>query len=250
MSLRCTVKCNYLNRGETTINKVISNNTIFPTKLLDADYYAHPIIEDYMKYKPKPEKDVLLIVGDGSNVLKDIESWYELAEGHIPYDTMCVNYSALICPHKFQYYAAGDAHMPDMRRVAMSLPKDVIKNAWNPGCIGFDIRWIRNGRGGWSGTSANLAFKIGMAFDYTRIVLAGCPMDSSGNWYKLLLPSNDIKSSKDHRHHLWKWMEIACRPIGKFVRSMSGNTADLFGKPTLEWLSHVPEKEEVSCPKS
>ncbi len=223
------------------MHKIISNNTVFPTKLIREDYNAHPIIEDFMKLKPKPEKDVLLICGDGMNLLKDIEAWYGIAEGIIPYDTMCVNYSALICPHPFQHYAAGDAHMPDMQAVAKKLPKEVLKHAWNAGCNGFDIRWIRNGRGGWNGTSANLAFKIGLAFDYTRIVFAGCPMDSSGNWYKPLIPSNDIKANKDHRAHIWKWMELATRPIGKFARSMSGNTKDLLGYPTREWLQHESE---------
>ena len=225
------------------MHKIISMNTIFPTKLVPGDFHAKPIIEDYMKYKPKPEKDVLLIVGDGANVLRDIEEWYKLAEGIVAYDTMCVNYAPLICPHPHQHYAAGDAHLPDMQRIAASLPKNVVKHAWNPGCKYFDIRWIRNGRGGWNGTSGNLAFKIGMAFDYCRIVLAGCPMDNSGNWYKPLIPQNDIKYKKDHRAHLWKWMEIACRPIGRFCRSMSGNTANLLGKPTREWLLYESEED-------
>jgi hypothetical protein len=195
-----------------------------------------------MSLKPKPEKDVLLIVGDGMNVLQDIEEWYKIAV--VPYDTMAVNYSALIVPHPIQHFAAGDAHMPDMQRVAKKLPKDVIKHAWNPGATGFDVRWVRNGRGGWNGTSANLAFKIGISLDYTRIVLAGCPMDQSGNWYKPLIGKNDVKFNKDHRHHVWKWMEISSRPIGRFVRSMSGNTADILGKPTREWLCHEPETNE------
>lgn len=226
------------------MNKVISNNTIFPSRINPADYFAIEMIEDYMSLKPKPENDVLLVIGDGSNVLEDIGQWYEVAEGVVPYDTMCVNYSAMICPHPIQHYAAGDAHMPDMARIAKNLPKYVVKHAWNPGCTGFDVRWIRNGRGGWSGTSANLAVKIGFALDYTRIVLAGCPMDNSGNWYKKLLKADDVKANKDHRHHLWKWTEMATRPIGRFMRSMSGNTAELFGKPTREWLLHFPEIEE------
>lgn len=227
------------------MHRVISENTVFPTRLVDGDYFAGDIIEDYMNLKPKPDKDVLLIIGDGSNVLQDIGDWYEVAEGIVPYDTMCVNYSAMICPHPIQHYAAGDAHMPDMQKMAATLPENVLKHAWNPGSVGFDIRWRRNGRGGWNGTSANLALKIGLAFDYTRIVLAGCPMDNSGNWYKPLIPDNDIKAKKDHRHHLWKWMEMSLRPIGRFVRSMSGNTADLFGRPTREWLCHEPEKEVI-----
>lgn len=223
------------------MHKIISHNTIFPTRIKQGDFFSNSLIEDYMSLKPKPEKDVLLIIGDGANIFEDIGKWYEMAEGIIDYDTMCVNYSALVCPHLIQHYAAGDAHMRDMQNVAKSLPDNVIKHAWNPGCYSFDVRWMRNGRGGWNGTSANLAFKIGIALDYTRIVLAGCPMDESGNWYKPLIPANDIKANKDHRHHLWKWMEIATRPIGRFVRSMSGNTADVLGKPTREWLTHEPE---------
>jgi len=224
------------------MHKIISNNTIFPTKIIPDDIYPIDIIEDYMdQFKPKPEKDVLLIIGDGTHVLKDIEAWYELAEGVVEYDTMCVNYGALVCPHEMQHYAAGDAHMRDMQRVAQSLPDSVSKHAWNPRAIGFDVRWVRNGRGGWNGTSGNLAYKIGLALDYTRIVLAGCPMDNSGNWYCDQIPEDDIKAGKDHRHHLWKWMEMSLRPIGRFCRSMSGNTRDMFGEPTREWLWHLPE---------
>lgn len=230
------------------MNKIVSHNTIWPTKLVHDDFYSAVIIEDYMKYKPKPEKDVLLIIGDATGVLKDLEDWYKLAEGIVEYDTMCVNYAPMICPHPIQHYAAGDAHMKDMQEIAKNLPSNVVKHAWNPGCKHFDIRWMRNGRGGWNGTSGNLAFKIGLAFDYTRIILAGCPMDNSGNWYKPLIPSNDEKANKDHRAHLWKWMEIACRPVSRFVRSMSGNTKDLLGRPSREWLCHLPddpEKEDV-----
>ena len=196
-----------------------------------------------MDLKPEPHRDVLLILGDGANVLEDIGLWYEIAEGIVEYDTMAVNYSALIAPHEIQHYCAGDAHMKDMQNIAHQLPSNVVRHAWNAGCPGFDVRWARNGRGGWNGTSTNLAIKVGLAMDYTRIVLAGCPMDNSGNWYKTIIKENDIKRNKDHRHHLWKWCEIALRPIGRFIRSMSGNTADLFGEPTREWLCHEPEKE-------
>jgi len=225
------------------MNKIITNNTIVPTRIVPNDYFATPVIDDYMSLKKNKDVDVLLIVGDGSNVLQDIGDWYQLAEGIVPYDTMCVNYSALICPHPIQHYAAGDAHMKDMQMIAEKLPLDVVKHAWNPGSKNFNVRWIRQGRGGWHGTSANLAFKIGLALDYTRVVLCGCPMDNSGNWYKPLLPSNDIKVHKDHRIHQWKWMEMACRPVGRFIRSLSGNTADLFGRPTREWLLHLPEPD-------
>lgn len=232
------------------MHKIISHNTVFPTQIIPGDPYARTIIDNFMSMKSDPDKDVLLIVGDGANVLEDIGQWYGIAEGIVPYDTMAVNYAAIICPHEIQHYCAGDAHMRDMQAIAKGLPRSVIRHAWNAGCPGFDVRWMRNGRGGWNGTSANLAFKIGLALDYTRIVLSGCPMDNSGNWYKPMLKDNDIKARKDHRHHLWKWCEMATRPIGRFLRSMSGNTADLFGRPTREWLLHEPEKEELEWQKT
>jgi hypothetical protein len=226
------------------MHKIISDNTVFPTVIVPGDPENFTMIDDYMSLKPQPEKDVLLILGDSLGVLKDIGAWYDIAEGIVDYDTMAVNYSAMVCPHPIEHYAAGDAHMRDMQAIAQRLPPNVVKHAWNAGCPGFDVRWVRNGRGGWNGTSANLALKIGIALDYTRIILAGCPMDQSGNWYKPMLKTNDVKSNKDHRHHLWKWTEIATRPIGRFIRSMSGNTRSLFGEPTREWLCHEPEKGE------
>jgi len=210
---------------------------------MPGDIHHSPIIEDYLSLKPGRDNDILLIIGDSAGVLQDLSDWYDIAEGAVDYDTMALNYSPLVLPanHHIDHYAAGDAHFADMQKIAATIHKPTIRHAWNRGCKNFDICWLRNGRGGWNGTSANLAIKIGLALDYTRIVLAGCPMDGSGNWYKPLLKSNDVKVNKDHRNHLWKWCEIATRPIGRFIRSMSGNTADLFGRPNREWLSHEPE---------
>lgn len=207
--------------------------------------YSMEIIEDYKSLKPNGDRLILLIIGDGSNVLEDLGKWYELAEGKIEYDTMCLNYSPMIMPknHVIDHFAAGDAHMPDMQDMAAKMNGHTVRHAWNPGCKHFHVRWVRNGRGGWNGTSANLAIKIGLALDYTRMVLAGCPMDDSGNWYSPIVSEYDVKKSKDHRHHLWKWCEIATRPIGRFIRSMSGNTADLFGQPNRAWLCHEPEEK-------
>jgi hypothetical protein len=103
--------------------------------------------------------------------------------------------------------------------------------------VGFDVRWIRNSSQGWNGTTANLGIRIALVLGYTRIVLAGIPMDNTGNWYKNHIPKDDKKQGKDHTAHLWKWTEIATRPVSRFIKSMSGNTADMFGKPDKDWLT-------------
>jgi hypothetical protein len=185
--------------------------------------------------RPKPHKDVLLVVGDGRCVWDDLKAFYDLEPP--PFDTMLINHVALAFPGKYQHFVCGDSHMKPMQKLALDLPDTVHKHCWNPGSKGFDIRWVKEDGRGWNGTTAALAVKIGITLDYLRIVLAGCPMDFSGHWYDKFLPSNDDKLQNDHRHHLWYWTELATRPIGQFIRSMSGNTAELLGTPNREWFS-------------
>lgn len=209
-----------------------------PVRIIPNKVWENPPIEDLESLRPKPKNDILLLVGDATGVLDDLEAFLEFG---VKFDTMAINYSCLVIPWPIQHYAAGDGHMKDMQKIAATLPNSVIKHAWNPGSVGFDVRWIKQSRTGWDGTTANLAMKVGLHLDYLRLVFAGIPIDKSGNWYKKGIPKYDVKQNKDHRHHLWKWTEIAGRPIARFIRSMSGNTADLFGKPTEEWLLQLPE---------
>ena len=213
---------------------------IYPTKIIKDEWWKAPVIEDVQSLRPKPEKDILLIVGDASGVLDDIERFLEFNE---PFDTMAINYSPQIIPWNIQHYIAGDSHMADMQRVAASIKNGCIKHCWNPKSENFDVRWIKNTANGWNGTTANLGIRIGLILGYLRIVLAGVPMDNSGNWYNTCIPEDDVKQGKDHRAHLWKWTEIATRPIARFIKSMSGNTADMFGKPTKNWLQMLPDPE-------
>jgi hypothetical protein len=183
--------------------------------------------------RPEPKKPVLLVVGDAAGVLDDIDRFLDFG---VDFDTMAINYSPKIIPWPIQHFIAGDSHMPDMQTMAKAMKNGCIKHCWNPNSDGFDVRWIRNSSQGWNGTTANLGIRIALILGYLRIVLAGVPMDNTGNWYKTVLKTDDVKQGKDHRAHLWKWTEIATRPIARFIKSMSGNTADMFGKPTADWL--------------
>ena len=220
-----------------------SLRSVVPTKIVPGKWWSTEKIEDLESLRPQPPKDTLLIVGDGAGVVRDLDTFLDMAAAFgVDFDTMAINYSVLLVPWKVQHFVAGDSHMPDMQNLAKErVPDGVIKHCWNPNSFGFDVRWMRSFGGGWDGTTATLAMRVGLALDYTRIVLAGCPMDNSGNWYSDSMPETDIKKGKDHRHHLWKWTEIAGRPIGRFIRSMSGNTKDLFGYPTTEWLLGLRE---------
>lgn len=214
-------------------------STIEPFYIEPEKFWAEKPVEDPTELKPKPDLDILLIVGDGRDVLNDIEAFLAF---DVPADLMCINFSPMIMPKNWpiKHYIAGDCHTEEMQKIAGTLPEGVIRHCWNPERNkNFDIRWARNSSKPWNGTTANLGVKIGIALGYLKIVLAGCPMDKTGNWYSNSLPEQDIKRYKDHTAHLWKWTEIASRPIGRFVRSMSGNTAELLGEPTKEWLEDV-----------
>jgi hypothetical protein len=195
-------------------------------------------ITDLSTLKPKPDHDILLIVGDGWNVMDDISKFLDFRVDH---DLMCMNFSPKIIPKTWpiHHFIAGDSHTEEMQKVAGSLKAGTIRHCWNKKSINFDVRWSRNSSRQWTGTTLNLGVKIGIALGYMKIVLAGCPMDRGGNWYTKNLAISDVKKYKDHTAHLWKWTEIASRPIGRFIRSLSGNTADLFGTPDLDWLEDL-----------
>jgi hypothetical protein len=214
---------------------------IYPTKIIPEKWWEQPKIEEIASLRPTPKKDVLLIVGDGHNVIDDLNGFLDFK---VDFDTMAINYSPLIIPWDIQHFIAGDSHLPDMQKMAGSLKNGAIKHCWNPNSVNFDVRWVRNSKQGWNGTTANLGIRIGLILGYLRIVLAGVPMDESGNWYKSVISEDDIKQGKDHRAHLWKWVEIATRPISRFIKSMSGNTADMFGKPDIEWLNYKTKENE------
>jgi hypothetical protein len=212
-------------------------STVQPYKIDPERWWSDKPI-DPASLKPDTGNKNLLIIGDGRCVLDDLEAFFQL--GH-PADIMTMNFSPKVIPEclTIHNYIAGDSHTPSMQKVAGQMPPGVLRHCWNQNSKNFDIRWGRNTSKPWNGTTANLGVKIGIALGYLRIILAGCPMDNSGNWYRDSLPENDIKRGKDHTAHLWKWTEIASRPIGRFIRSMSGNTARLLGEPTKEWLENL-----------
>jgi len=74
-----------------------------------------------------------------------------------------------------------------------------------------------------SGSSALLGVQAGMRMGYKKIILCGCPLtgkNAAGSSYENFRTGFNAKKAE----------------IAPFVRSMSGWTAELLGKPTPEWL--------------
>lgn len=91
-----------------------------------------------------------------------------------------------------------------------------------------DYRW--SGMSG-SGTSSLFGVKVAIErWPESRIVLCGCPMDAQAGSFTGAGRWSDPASYRE----AWK---IALPRIEGQVRSVSGWTADLLGKPTKEWVS-------------
>lgn len=214
----------------------MAEERLIPTKILTGDdpYEQGPILPNDFR-----TNEVLAIVADAPCVWDDLEAFWN--EFKIPHDILCVNEVATVFPCDFQHFAAGDSHQEDMQDIAHNLPKEVIKHAYNPTSKYFDVRWVRK-YGGWSGTTTFFAVKIALAMDYLRIVLIGSPLENTGHWYDNHMDKEDPRQERlknKHEGHLWKWVELSARPIADFIRSMSGNTADILGTPTQDWLDDV-----------
>ena len=83
-----------------------------PVRIVPNKVWENPPIEDIESLRPEPKNDILLLVGDASGVLDDLEAFLEFG---VKFDTMAINYSVLVIPWLIQHYAAGDSHMKDMQ---------------------------------------------------------------------------------------------------------------------------------------
>lgn len=84
------------------------------------------------------------------------------------------------------------------------------------------------------GTSGMFGCFVAFGLGYSKVILAGIPMDGSGHffdapWYKT--PELEGHSEKT------VWTEAARGRFNNRVKSASGNTRDWLGEPTEEWLN-------------
>lgn len=80
-----------------------------------------------------------------------------------------------------------------------------------------------------TGTSGAFALKVALSdLGFDKAVLAGIPMDASPHF-------DDEAAWKFFGEYRSTWEQIKGQ-VGDKVRSMSGWTAELFGRPTSEWV--------------
>lgn len=150
----------------------------------------------------------LLIVGCGTSVWDDLEEFFGMG---VPHDTCCINRIGLVYPCDFDHWYSFH-------------PKELLEwSKQRPGALlhtigGVEAGILAYGLPNVGGSSAMQAMHVSNVFlGYDRFVLAGVPLDGP---YEVFLPA-------------WRF---AHSTLAESVRSLSGNTMQLFGKPTHDWM--------------
>lgn len=186
--------------------------------------------------------DTLLISGDGWSAPDDIERFNELLES---YDIMAIGRSIeLHNGHPVDHWANVDSdssvHWARTLPLTARNGEQPIRHTLGP-CKEFDVDWDIVGdipwqidEVMWHGSTAFFAVLAGLELGYKKLVLAGVPMDSKGHWY---FDQKEYPGPPWTYQSYQAWFEFAETKEAKQVRSMSGYTKTLLGKPTRQWLS-------------
>jgi len=177
---------------------------------------------------PVDLKPVVLIMGDGACLSDDLKDYYSFLE---PADVFAVNKSINFygrCKHWGT--ADGEEAIHQAIQLKLQHPK-LICHTLEPEIQGFDVFWKPDNMDAinWRGSSALFAAEACLGMGYKKIVLAGVPMDNNGHWYDPF-----VKGPLWTEEAYMKWEMFA--KSDPPVKSMSGWTNKLFGRPTKKWL--------------
>lgn len=184
-----------------------------------------------------------LVVGGAACVWDDAVTALELFQPDI---VVAVNEAGILWPHHLDFWVTLEAPKFfdwQQRRDASGRNTDYLAVvASDAPFVDEPMRVDRRMNHEWrgydnhrnSGSSGLFAVKVALAEGATHVVLAGVPMSTTGGHF-LQAGAWDGSGYED------AWTGVRLRIAGH-VRSMSGWTAVLLGKPTPEWLAepHSP----------
>ncbi len=183
---------------------------------------------------------MVLITGDGRTFPKDLE---EFLSWGIPHDVMAMGRSLNAYPGRVMHWANVDSaesiwwaeHLP--LKNAGKMP---IRHTLGD-CRGFDIDWEiideiifeKGDNSMWYGSTALFAAYACLALGYEKIVLAGCPLDNKGWWF-----FNEREVGPHWQGECYQaWLEFSNNGGSHKVRSLSGYTGQIVGKPNKLWVN-------------
>ena len=200
------------------------------------------ILKIHEAKKPvKIHNPVVLITGDGWSLPEDLKN-FDLF--HVEHDIYCIGRSINFEGIKENVIHWGDIDSGESYYFAEHLPDKGIDGAILRHTLGesrgFDVDWDvvecpwAMDEVLWHGSSSLFGVLTALSMGYSRIVLAGCPMDSKPHWH-----------TPNHLGPDWTgktyqaWFELAGTVDGvNKVRSLSGYTETLLGSPTFRFLNY------------
>jgi hypothetical protein len=170
---------------------------------------------------------VIAVLGSAPCAIFDLTALWDMCD-EMP--QLCTINRMVDVPIEYQYFLTG--HPADY---AVS-----VRNRKELGAVfhaigaekhdAYDDHFRPHSKQAWGGSVANaICYFVSRGFS---VVLCGCPFDASGHF--------DDTSLNYHAGELWDWFLRGHPHRGGHninVRSMSGQTKQLFGAPTKEWLN-------------
>ena len=194
---------------------------------------------DWDKVRGNP---IVFVTGDGSslpNEVKEFESW------GISHDLYCCNRSLLYFERQIDHWAAIDAE--EAAWFSQNLTnkvcpdKLILRHTIGEGSMLYDVWWERvfdftedYQRRVWIGNTGYFAMLSGLEMGYSKVILAGMPLDNKQHWYHPEGAPGPVWNPKCYE----QWEDFkATVPESANVRSMGGKTAEIFGLASKEWAN-------------
>ena len=170
---------------------------------------------------------LVLVVGTSKNSIKEYK---EARDKFGKHDTIAINFATLFVKDPTYIISLHSDLIPMYSEISR------ITNRQYPNKKIYETVSRKEGEmvdnifkqreGSLCGSSGFYATKFALSKGYDKIILCGIPIDASGNLYSLNEGIHD-------QIYLGKWKGYNFR---NKVRSMSGNTKELLGEPTKEWI--------------
>jgi hypothetical protein len=190
--------------------------------------------------KKKRGHDLVLITGDGANMIDEVrefESW------NLPHDLYCVNRSLLYFERQVDHWAAIDIEesgwFAENVNEKVEPNKYVTRHTIGNASFAYDVYWEMDfeqsnefQRRVLVGNTGYFAILTAIAMGYKRIVIAGMPLNMDRCWYE---PEDaDGPNWMGWMYVQWIDFKLKC-PDSDRVKSMSGYSEFILGKATKEW---------------
>lgn len=172
------------------------------------------------------EDGVAIIVGGSQSMWSDYE---EFRAFNIPHDIITVNLSSIFIPHQVKHIYSWHSRVigliKKIRRHEFPDDNSLVHCKKD----GDNVDYVWSGMDGFSFSGLSAA-QFAILMGYKKVVFIGVAMDNSGYFYKPYFNESLHDKTRMKEIH---YMQVV---FGDRVRSMSGNTREILGKPTKEWL--------------